>query len=311
MELRHSFRIMSSRFSLVYKSLLFISIVLLMLSALTFSAVYSVIEPIIQGINNMQFFEHIGDAARSLFAGDLTIQSLAFEQVKMDFSAVSQIFVDNTHNVVLASSLFAVFVFISKALINVARIPTADVLNNFMNSNSRFGFTSNLIVNLKKAIGYSMVDALISIPYYVIMGLILWGIGALFFMFSIWLGIIMILVVSILLFALKHSVLILWLPMYVKEDKGVFKSLKDAVVLNKKNIIRYFGQYIITFFGTYAFTVVFGFVTFGIGAIISLSIFHVLLVAVELVAYYRVKEEKYYIDPDTVVNSKTVVHDKY
>ncbi len=309
MELRHSFRIMSSRFSLVYKTLLFITITLVVLSALAFSAVYSIIEPIIEGIREMMFFEHIGDAFRSFFASDFTIQSAAFEQVNLDFEAIGKMFVENRNNIILASVLFAIFIFITKTFINIARFPTADVLNNFMNSNSRFGFTSNLIVNFKKSVAYSLVDSLISIPYYLILGLILWGVGELFMLFSIWLGLMTILTIIIVLHSLKHSVLVLWLPMYVKEDKGIFKCLRDSVIMNKNNILRYMGLYVITFFLTYTFTVIFGLVTFGVGAIIALSIVHVLLVAIEMVAYYRFKEEKYYVDTDTVINSKSAVKD--
>lgn len=309
MELGHSFRIMTSRFSLVYKSLLFIGVILLMLSAITFSAVYSVIEPIIDGINNMDFFAHLNEAFRAFISADTAAQVTTFEQVRVDFEAIGKIFVDNSHNVILAASLFGIFVVIAKSLINVARFPAADVINNFMNSNSKFGFTSNLIANFKKSVSYSLVETLISIPFYFVTGLIMWGIGELFFTFSIWFGIVTMLAIFFVLLSLKYSLLILWLPMYVKEDKGVFKSLKDSIILNKPNILRYFGMYIITFIMLYAFTVFFTLVTFGFGIILCVSIFHVLFIAIEMVAYYRAKGEKYYLDSDTVSTPNLVVKD--
>ena len=88
--------------------------------------------------------------------------------------------------------------------------------------------------------------------------------------------------------------------MYVREDKGIFKCLKDSIILNAPNLLKYFGMYFMTFLILYTITVFFALVTLGIGIVLCVSVYHVLFVAIEMVAYYRIKGEKYYLDSDTV-----------
>lgn len=310
MLLRHSLGITVSRFSLVYKVLLFAFVVALIFGSIALSSAYAIVKPIFAGVENMQFFQHLGDAFKAFFSGQMQ-DSPAFEIVGNDFEKIQNIFAENRHNVIGAVCLLIVFYFVAKFLFAISYYPTSDVINNFMNSNSKYGFTANLIANLKKSTAYSLVDTLISVPYTALIACAIYGVGWVLGKFSVLLAISADLLIVMVMLALKSSVLALWLPTYINEDLGVFKSLAKAVKGNKHTFLHNFGMYVIVNFIGYIFFVICGIFTFGLGSLVALSIINVLGLSIRMVLYYRKAELRYYVDEDTIVDSKQVVKAKY
>lgn len=307
MVIRHAFKVLCSRFSVVYKLLIYILVVTLIFSGVTYASVFSVVKPIIDGIQDMQFFPHLAEAFRSVFSGNVELASGAFLQVKLDFQAIGEVFATNQSNVVLAAVLFTLFVFIANFFINICRLPVADILNNFMNSNSEFGLISNIVANIKKAVAYSAVNTMIILPYYLIVAVACWYMMAWLIGVSFLLTMSLVLLFVIFMLSVKNSILAMWLPTYINEDKGVFASLVSSVKAGRKLFVENLGLYFITCLLIYAVSVMFGLITFGIGFVLAMSFNKVLFIAIEQVIYYRENELKYYIDPQEVVDSKKVV----
>ncbi len=311
MLVKHSLSISVSRFSLFYKFLLYISIVMLIFVAISISSLYYIMKPIISGIQEMQFFQHIREAFSSYFSGDLSVQNSAFAVLGEDFTKIAEVFATNRNNVIGALCALVAFVFLGKFLITIGHYSTSDVLNNFMNSNSKYGFTSNLIANIKKSVAYSFVDTLIYIPFMLLVGLlfyfIVWGVGKLSIIFALSFAI----VVALVLFALKRSVFAMWLQTYINEELGIFKSLQKAIITNKDLIIKNWGLFTGVNFATYMLTILLGILTFGFGFIMAISLFNILYMSIGLVIYYRRNERKYYIDAETVIDSKHSIKSVY
>ncbi|MDE6967974.1 MAG: hypothetical protein K2P12_04870 [Clostridia bacterium] len=311
MLVKHSFSITVSRFSLFYKFLLYLAIVLLIFSAISISSMYFIMKPIIAGVHNMQFFDHLSEAFKSMFLGDLELQQNAFAVLGSDFSKIGEVFATNKNNVIGAVCALIAFMFIGKFIISIGHYPLADVVNNFMNSNSKYGFTANLIAHLKKAVAYSFVDTLIYIPYMLLLGalvyLIIWGVGMFSLLFALSLSVLTVMV----LLALKSSVFAMWLPTYINEDLGVFKSLQKAILTNKDLIVKNWGLFTAVNFLSYLVTVLFGLVTFGLGFIMCISLLSIFYLTIRLVIYYRRNERKYYIDAETVIDSKHSIKSVY
>lgn len=311
MPVKHSISITTSRFSLFYKYLLFLCTVLLIFAAISISSMYYIIRPFIQGIKNMQFFEHLADAFRSMFLGDLGAQSDSFAVIGSDFAKISEMFAQNKNNMIGAACALVGFSFLGKFLVNVGHYPITDVLNNFMNSNSKFGFTSNLIANIKKAIAFSFFDTLIYIPFMLLLGVLVYFVGLGASKLSILFALSLIVVIVLTLLALKRSVFAMWLPTYVNEDLGIFKSLQKAIITNKDLIVKNWGLFTAVNFAVYFIAFLFGIVTFGVGFVMSISLFNIFYLSTQLVIYYRRNERKYYIDAETVIDSKHSVKNVY
>ncbi len=308
---KHSFSITVSRFSLFYKFLLYLSLVLLIFAAISISSMYYIMKPIFQGVQNMHFFEHCLTAFKSMFGGDLSVQNAAFGVLGQDFAKISEVFATNKNNVVGAVCALIAFLFLGKFLITIGHYPLSDVLNNFMNSNSKFGFTSNLIAHLKKSVAYSFIDTLIFIPFMLLlvglMYLVLWGVGKLSILFALGLCV----TIFVVIISLKRSVFAMWLPTYINEELGVFKSLQKAILTNKDLIVKNWGLFTAISFVAYGFTLIFGLVTFGIGFIMAICFLNIFYMSIGLVIYYRRNERKYYIDAETVIDSKHSIKDVY
>lgn len=308
---KHSLSITVSRFSLFYKFLLYFGIVMAVFAAIAISSMYYIMRPIIEGVQSMQFFEHIAAAAKSMFSGDLALQNAAFATLGADFEVIKQVFATNKDNVVGALIALVVFLFLGKFFITIGHYPAADVLNNFMNSNSKFGFTSNLIAHLKKAVAYSFVETLIYIPFMLLLGVLLYfvflGVSKLSIIFALSFCILL----ALVLLGLKRSVFAMWLPTYINEELGVFKSLQKAIIENKHLIIKNWGLFTALNVVAYMFVVLLALVTFGFGALLAYSFITIYYVSVSLVIYYRHNERKYYIDAETVIDSTKMVKSVY
>ena len=113
------------------------------------------------------------------------------------------------------------------------------------------------------------------------------------------------------LIALKRSVFAMWLPTYINEELGIFKSLQKAILTNKDLIIKNWGLFTAINFVSYMFIMLFGLITFGIGFIMATSFLNIFYQSIGLVIYYRRNERKYYIDAETVIDSKHSVKEVY
>lgn len=308
---RHSFNIFTARFSLVYKSLLYLIVVTLLVLAIAISAIYPVVSPIIKEVNGTDFFKHIGDAFSSVFSGDNDAQNQAFMQLKADYHSLLEIFANNTRLLVAGGALIFIFFFLYKFIATLCHLPIADVTNHFMMSNSRFGFTSNFILNIKKSLSYSLLHTLVLIPITAVMvGVIYLTVFVMSKISFILMGAVLFLIV-VLLLALKRSMFAYWLPTIVVENKSCVAAFKQNFVMLKHSFSYVFGFYFIIYILIGAMSVLFTIGTFGLGVWLVGGMTTVYFKVSDMVIYYRKNRLKYYVDSDTVVNSKNSVSDGY
>ena len=91
----------------------------------------------------------------------------------------------------------------------------------------------------------------------------------------------------------------------------MFKSLQKAILTNKDLIVKNWGLFTAVNFATYFITILLGILTFGSGFIMAISLFNIFYQSIGLVIYYRRNERKYYIDAETVIDSKHSIKSVY
>lgn len=310
MVLKHSINILSSRFSLVYKTILFVLIISLIFTAFAVSALFPTLAPLYYEIKEVQIFEHIGEALSSIFSGDQDAQTEKFVLVKSDYEEVINILGTKINVLWQAVVWIIVLVLLFKFFLSTIYLTISDVSNHFMSSNSRFGFTSNYISNLKKSFAYASINTIITIPYYVICGLIIWGVMAFLSMWSLFIAMIALLLMFIVFMSLKKTYLTCWLPSIIVENKGVIKSLKQNFSMSYKMANSNMGLFVFYYFVMASITLIFGITTLGIGFFISMAICVVLSNIMDMVIYYRHMGLRYYSDADTIVKPNTAITDK-
>ena len=180
----------------------------------------------------------------------------------------------------------------------------ADIINNLMASNMRYGFASNMALNFKKCCRYSGARLTITLPidliFATIMLLILFGlfdkIG--FFVVPI------LLVVGITICSLRATLLAGWLPrMIFHPEESVYTSFTRSLTYVKSNVGGLFKSYAVTFSIVYLITTTFAVPTGGLMSLILPSMYYFMLRAIELIGYYKTKGFSFYTDATTVINT--------
>lgn len=302
---KHAFDISLSKFSLVYKRLLFTVIIGLILAAISVGVLYPVLSPVITRINDAHIIKAIGAAAKSLFSGNLDAQSASFLALNESYNKLIEIFSTDSAAIWSAVAIIFVMILIFKFFDNVSIFTTSDITNNFMNSASNYGFTSNMIVNLRLSAKYSLLMTLFDFVTYAVNFCIIWLVGYVLSRISVFLMIPLALVVIIVLFSIKNLIFAYWLPSMIVDKKSVITALKDGVrlAITKKHILANLGAYCAFWFLAISTSIIFGIVTFGLALLVIAAYSVIFSRAYNLVSYYNIDNLKYYIDKNTVINN--------
>lgn len=311
MVFKHSVNILTSRFSLVYKSLLYVAMIAVIIVALVFSILLPAMSNVIDALNEIGIFKDLGAAITSLFSGDADVMSQSFAQLKVDYHQILEVVNTNSGKMWLGFSLIILIIAIYKFLSTMINLPISDVANNFMNSNSKYGFTSNYIHNFTRSLKYSAIHTLVIIPYMAASIGVIWLFAWLLNKISLLLACMSIYFLVIILIAMKRALFSYWLPLIVVGDKGIIESLKENFKLIRRTFASNFGVYTMVYFLIAAATILIGVVTLGLGIFVVMAAGMVLNQLIDMVNYYRTFRKKYYVDSDTVINSDTPVSDEY
>lgn len=302
---KHAFDISLSKFSLVYKRLLFTVITGLILAAISVGVLYPLLAPVIIRINDAHIIKALGTALQSLFGGNIEMQSASFQALNESYLKIIDIF--NSDSAAIWSALAIVFVMILvfKFFDNISIYTTSDITNNFMNSASNYGFTSNMIVNIKTSSKYSLLMTLFDLITYAVNFGIIWLVGFVLSKISVFIMIPLALLAIIVLFSIKNLVFAYWLPCMIVDKKSVITALKDSMKLSftKKHLLANLGAYCAFWFLAIAVSLVFGVVTFGLALLIIAAYSVIFSRTYNLVSYYNIDNLKYYIDKNTVINN--------
>lgn len=180
----------------------------------------------------------------------------------------------------------------------------ADIINNLMASNMRYGFASNMALNFKKCCRYSGARLTITLPIDLLFGAIMMSIlfGTFdkigFFVVPI------LLVVGITICSLRATLLAGWLPrMIFHPEESVYTSFTRSLTYVKSNIGGLFKSYAVTFSIVYVIATTLAVPTGGLMSLILPSMYYFMLRAIELIGYYKTKGFSFYTDATTVINT--------
>lgn len=302
---KHAFNITLSRFNLVYKQILYTLVVGLVLSAIAVGLLLPMLSPVFGKINDANFFGLLGKAIGSLFNGDLEAQSAAFLEFRVAYDTLLDIFQTDAGVFFGAFGVILVVFYVFKYFLNVYSFTAADITNNFMNSATTYGVTSNIIANLKVSARYSLLMTLFDLLVMAVnLGIVILF-GYVLSRISVLLMLPIVLIVIIVLCAIKNSIFAYWLPILVVDRKNVLPAFREAMKMAfvKKNFFTNLGAYCGYWFLILSTIVIFSLLTFGVALLVIPAICLVFSKAYNLVSYYNINALRYYTDKGTVINS--------
>lgn len=235
-----------------------------------------------------------------LSKGDSTFTE-SFERASESFEQITNIFTLNRRKLIASVIVIIVFFFFAAYVMSLSYISYSDIINHFMSCNSKFGFVSNYISNLKRSLAYGLIhlctitviNGLIAYSLLLLSGLLLKTIGLFSAPIIISLGIV--------LYALKSTIFAGWVPAIVHENKKILPALIHGIKTTTERGSQAFLSFIMMNIMVYVVVVIVSLTTFGAGLVIIIPTVMMFHRTLELVLFYNANDYKYYIDNETVI----------
>ena len=302
MSFKHSLSILTSRFSITYKLLVFLIVITFLFSVLTVCAVYPTLSDLRNNMNELDLGNAVRGYVREALQGNPEKQAEAYEILSAKFDQATEIVRNNSLQINLSIVWLVLIYLLYVVFFSWGQYCVSDVINHHMSSNSKFGFSSNLIVNFKKAMRYSLLYTAITIGFMIVVALLYWLSFATLFKVAPLIGLASAVAIFVFAMAVRRALLFGWIPAMVADGLDVVDALKKAGSLLKQRFTYAFGLYLIYYVAWLGLTIAITVFTFFVGTLFAISVSLALAQACDLVIYYRTVGKRYYIDVLNVVD---------
>lgn len=302
MSFKHSLSILTSRFSITYKLLAFILIITFLFTVLTVCAIYPTLSGLRNNMNELGLGDAVSNYVDQALRGEKDKQAEAYDELSTKLDAAADIIKNNSLQINLSIVWLVLIYLLYVVFFSWGQYCVSDVINHHMSSNSKFGFSSNLAVNFKKAMRYSLLYTAITIGFMIVVALLFWLSFATLFKFAPLVGLGSAVAIFVLAMAVRRAMLFGWVPAMVSDGLGVIDGLKKCGRLLKQRFTYAFGLYVVYYVAWLGLTIAVTVFTLGVGTLLAISISLALAQVCDLVIYYRTVGKRYYIDVLNVVD---------
>lgn len=303
MEFKYSLSLLFSNLGHAFKIFLWIVLCLVLSLAIGAAIILPIWNVIASSTDVNTYVMAIKDSLATVWNGTSTIRASIgdiLRSITDIFGALAQNPGITTGLVFAAIFVYAVYCFV----FGLSYYTNADIINNVMASNMRYGFASNMALNFKKCCKYSAARLTITLPidliFITIMLCILFGLFEQISYFVIPI----LMVAGIVICSLRATLLAGWLPrMIFHPEENTYTSFTRSLTYVKSNVGGLFKSYAVTFTIVYLFATVFAIPTGGLMSLVLPSMYYFMLRAIELIGYYKTKGLSFYTDATTVINT--------
>ena len=296
-----------SKATLAFKMVLFLLIIVLVFGVIGFS----ILGPISKGIRADVAKVGLGHKFAQYVEASLTGNDAENARLVLvdAFTQIDDVMANWSGEVIAAIITFILLTILYAIVYFMSYYTISDILNNFMSSNSEYGFGANFIANSKKSIIFALWYTLYIVVMYVVGFAVAIGLGLLIGRASALLGLFVMYLLVVGTLALRRALTPFWLPAMVSKDL----SCKDAFYKNMEQIKgrfwKTFGAYFVLYIIGIVLFIASTLLTFGVAAIFMFSAIWLYLQIRDMVAFYHINGMKYYIDEQTVVDPTKVYRD--
>lgn len=304
MYLKQSIDVLVANFSVCYKVWLYKIIVGLIIIAIAVAIFLPSFLPVFQDLEELGVI----NMAKEVFEKVTTLQFNSEVSLSTSIdnivSLTSDVLVNHANTLLTTYIGTAFLILIAFFLNSFSHVPTAEVLFGAMELQAKYYFSSTLITKAKTSLQYSLLSMALILPIDIVMfgvcALILFSGGlklsfllpsVAFLVFGIWMS-------------LRKTFSSLWLGVVTCETSNVWKAFKISLGYVKDEFWKILSTCLImTVFGNALFFAL-GIASFGVGFIISPTIFIVLEITLSLVLYFNLVGKRFYVRDDVIVTPK-------
>ncbi len=303
MEFKNSLSILFSNTGYVFKIMVWLLLSLLLAGAVGVGILLPIWNKLAATTDVMTYVATIESSLKEVWNGSLNLRVAANDIVPAIVGAFKAMSANGG-----ATAGFAIGIVFVYALYCFLRglsfLSIADIINNLMASNMRFGFASNMALNLRRSVRFSLSKLAISLPLDVAFFAILLACSLVFFMLIGVFTLPIVLVLTVTFCSFRAVFFGGWLPrvLYHPEER-MFPAFSRSLVYVKHNFFGLLKAFVLIFSITYMLTILLVFPTGGLIALVLPPIYYFLMRAAELIGYYKAKGMSFYTDGSTVVNT--------
>lgn len=303
MELKHSFNILLSRYTLIFKTMIYVLLVSAVCVGVMVSIMTPAMDPLIQDIENAGLVTTTTSTLMQMFLQQIDYAT-GMDTLSACYESLMAIIGTYRNEMLIFYILTSIVLFVYRLLTSMTSVPIASSVNKYMSSSVHTRFANDIAENFWASIKYAFFATIINqilntalgfMTYYMIMATVRgWGIFA--FTVSIF--------VLLLFLSFKYTLFITWVPGIVVEKKKVLSALVDSIKSFPKYFKYGFFSSIILYLFAMAATVLLGMATFFILVPVIVVAVIVMLRIIELVCYYKVNNKRYYIDHNNIISPR-------
>lgn len=300
MRLINAFKIAANNFSLAFRDILYKTVVFVLLGSILGFILKINLKPFFDKLSPV--IKDVTDILTSIMKNGDYAEIAA--SLKTNLASLKDYFANHIGNLFALTGISILFVFLYRFLSGVSDCTILILVNGYMGTLSHRGYVGVMLENLKKIVVYQLIDALISIVYFLFVALIN---GLLL---KMTLGVMPLIAVflcaAFTFFAgALYSTCLSQVMSNMLVGNMKFKEAFKKGILPKKNYFwKMFAAYLVVLVGfTYIATTT-AFFTLGVGTVLAMAFFTVLMATMRQVDYFTINKMKYFIDYDNIIVPK-------
>ena len=198
-------------------------------------------------------------------------------------------------------TIIFVAVIVTRILFALKTVPTMDVVNSYMSTNSEYDFASNFVHNIKLSFRYAFAYSLVCLPFDALLFVyILFGIIPTLAVCGIF-GTTVIVAVVCAIFALRRVFISRWVPTILVNGGKVWRALGESITDGAKHFLGSFIRFFAYSAIIWSVMVTLTISSFGVAAIAVFPLVALYGKVYDLVQYYESNAMRYYAEDGDVV----------
>ncbi len=291
MSFKNAFKILISRFNVVWVILLY----LVMMFVVLLSLGLTFLLPVYRALKQAGISDMFNKFILSIFDGESLTHLVhdggeIVDAMRVIFKTDVKTFVNSLLFVLLVATIAYRFI------IGLYELPLVSVIMGTMTDNARYGYAGKYLAYLGKSAKFSLVKMLVMIVFDIIMYGIIFILTNLSVNVGIFFAPFMFALTTLVFYAFRYSLIAAWSPAIVVDGKPIFRSLGHSVKYAFKHFGKIFSMYTVVWVMIFVFNMVIGVFTFLAGLLITIPMSMYFINILNMTFYYARHDKKYYVN---------------
>ena len=302
MRVINALKIAINNFGLVFKNLLYKTIVFIVFATGVCLTLKISLRPFIENLQPV--IQDIIEIVKSLVRGGKDVAATGSASLNTHFGEFVQYLNDHLGSIAATGIICVLIVYLYRFFAGISDATLMILVDGYMSSLSHRKYLGVMFENLKKIVVYQLIDAVLAIVYYALVFAVEYFLVG--YLISYAPAVVLFVGACVLVFAatLYSTCLSQVMTNMIIGGMGVKESFAKGLFPKREYFWKMFAAYlsvIIVYVYLAVSSVIF---TFGVGTVLISSFCALMIVAMRLVDYYIIHVKKYFIDYDNIIIPK-------